>query len=401
MRKLQLLKEAAVASLLFMLLTFLLGFLPFKFEFTKGIRQGLFGFDIYDLHFSNKHRANYNLDNRIVLVEIGASRAEIARQLEVLAQYNPRVIGLDAFFEERDTTDEFNDLRLEAVITRNPNIVLADRNIRHGDSIYHYPNVFHHPVTHLAGYADLTAYNEYVVIRSFYPFLTRSEKTHESFTSAILHKYDPQLYKDFREREKEDEIINYTRGLKDYLNMTVNDLAEFDSTGQLPLILKDKVVLVGYFDKNNQVLSDLYFTPLNARVVGKSYPDLYGVVIHANILSMLLDSNYATMLPELMSYVIAYLIVFLMLLFILSQYKKKVHPNHGWLLLIQLLTILVMLYLFLLLFDLTLIKADLVPMVVGLVLSLEALGLYKMLALWLHNNKRLRYQTIFSKKEHV
>ena len=98
MRKFQLIKEAAVAALLFTLLSFLLNFLPFKFEFTKGIRQGLFGFDIYDLHFSNKHLANNTIDPRIVLIEIGEDRKEIASQLEIIAKYNPRVVGIDAFF---------------------------------------------------------------------------------------------------------------------------------------------------------------------------------------------------------------------------------------------------------------------------------------------------------------
>ncbi|MGZ5245291.1 MAG: CHASE2 domain-containing protein [Bacteroidia bacterium] len=367
MRKFNLVKEAAVASGVIALLTFLVNFLPFKFEFTKAIRQGLFGFDVYDLHFSEKHIKNDTIDSRIVLVEIGENRAEIAGQLEMLTQYNPKVIGVDAFLEVADTVNKLNDLRLQAILGQHTNIVLANKNEQQGSTIRNVPNIFHTPATHLIGYANFTGHDEYVVVRSYYPFYTLNGQQLQSFTSAIVRKYDTQHYDILKGRDNEDEIINFTSGLNNYQAITKDELVEYDSTQQLPSILKDKIVLLGYFVKDAPlVLKDLHFTPLNEKVVGKSYPDLYGIVIHANILSMILNGEYATMLSDFLSYLIAYLISFFILLIVLKLYDKKGHPNHGLLLLLQLFAISIVLYFFLLLFDITLIKVNLVPVVVGL-----------------------------------
>src|SRR5215203_3816910 len=124
MRKYQLFKEAAVAAAVIMLITFLVSFLPFKFEFTKAVHQGVLGFDVYDLHFSEKDVKNTTVESRIVLVEIGTNRHEIAEQLEMLVKNQPAVIGIDALFEAPDTTNKLDDLRLQMLFKQHKNIVL-------------------------------------------------------------------------------------------------------------------------------------------------------------------------------------------------------------------------------------------------------------------------------------
>ena len=57
-------------------------------------------------------------------------------------------------------------------------------------------------------------------------------------------------------------------------------------------------------------LEDIYFTPLNSNYAGRSYPDMYGVVIHANIISMILNRNYINVMPMWLSFILAFLLCY-------------------------------------------------------------------------------------------
>jgi CHASE2 domain-containing sensor protein len=124
---------------------------------------------------------------------------------------------------------------------------------------------------------------------------------------------------------------------------------------------------------------------------------MYGGVIHANILTMILSGNYATLVPVWVSYLITYFVVFWLVLFILWLYKKNPHPAHWKLLLAQIGAITVLTFLFFLIFSLYKIKVQLPPIILTLVLAVELFGIYKFLAKRLH--KKRKYETIFSHQE--
>ena len=75
--------------------------------------------------------------------------------------------------------------------------------------------------------------------------------------------------------------------------------------------LRGKIVLIGYLGENlvdSLSCHDKYFTPLNENYVGRSMPDMYGVVIHANIVSMILNDSY---IYNLDNYLIVFFALFL------------------------------------------------------------------------------------------
>ncbi len=155
-------------------------------------------------------------------------------------------------------------------------------------------------------------------------------------------------------------------------------------------------MLLGFFVKTPPlVIDDLHFTPLNEIVSGKSFPDMYGVVIHANILSMILSGKYPRLASAGIAYLFAFLITLLFNFYILLRYNKKAHPSHLGFILVQIFSILLMLYFFLILYKYFFFKVALEPIMICMVLSLEMDSLYKRLALWLH--KKYRYKTVFSK----
>jgi CHASE2 domain-containing sensor protein len=142
--------------------------------------------------------------------------------------------------------------------------------------------------------------------------------------------YDSAKTRRFLARNKEEEIINY-RGnveIQDIRLKTVRQLetattrypqmfyaidvdqilnGDFD-----PSLFKDKIVILGFLGEyfGDQSWSDKYFTPLNKKVAGRANPDMFGVVVHANIVAMILNEDYVDELTEWQQYAIAIIICF-------------------------------------------------------------------------------------------
>ena len=397
MKKFYLIREGLLATGLTLVFTFAVSFLPLKFEFSKAIRQEFLGFDIYDLHFSGKHLNNTQRDSNIVLVQIGEDRETIAEQIKLIQKYSPAVIGVDAVFEKEG--DRSGDLKLLQAIGSADNIVFASRvTIDSTTKVVGFVNNFFEEDNNglQSGYINFLG-NPYSVIRNYPPFYKATDSVHLAFTSAILRNFSPEKFERLRKRNNKTEIINYVGNLETFTSLSKEQLLHSDTTNQLQGILSGRIVLLGYFVKESPltplVLDDLHFSPLNVQVAGKSFPDMYGVVIHANILSMLLNRNYASQAPVWISYFVASIFIFIFLLYMLAQYRRKQHPKHGKFLLIQFFVILGMLYIFLRLFVTFQVKVPLLPIMIMLVLCVELLGIYKNIALWMH--KKYQYQTVF------
>ena len=56
--------------------------------------------------------------------------------------------------------------------------------------------------------------------------------------------------------------------------------------------------------------NDKFFTPLNSKYVGKAFQDMYGVVVHANVISMILHQDYIDESSELMNFIVGFLMCF-------------------------------------------------------------------------------------------
>jgi len=72
-------------------------------------------------------------------------------------------------------------------------------------------------------------------------------------------------------------------------------------------------VLMGFLgnDLKDTSWDDKFFTPLNKNYAGKTRPDMYGVVVHANAISMILNEDYIEELSTVQQIVIAFVICFL------------------------------------------------------------------------------------------
>lgn len=396
-----LIKECALATFFVLAITFLIGFLPISEELQgKALNIGISDFDVYDLNYSGRNEYYNHRDTNIVIVELGESRSEIADEINLLNKYHPKVIGVDALFESANpnTNDSLGDLKLTEALRDTANIIYA---FRFTEGNFAKPNFFNSNLaSNRNGYVNFNG-EKYSVIRTYSPFFNISGQPYESFTSGVVRIFNKEKYNLLKHRHNKQELIDYSGSIENYFSLSRNQLHEFADSNTLQRFINNKIVLLGFFVRQNEnaqpplVMEDIHFTPLNEIASGKSFPDMYGVVIHANIISMILRGIYPIVPSLLVSYLFALLFTFVFFYFIMNKYYKNRHPNHGLLILIQLASIIIVVYFFLQLFHYSLFKIKLEPIIISLVLCLELLSLYKSVSIWLAKN--FKYHTIFYK----
>lgn len=397
MRRSSMLIEAAVATAMIFVLFFIISFFPFRFELIKPIRQGLNDFDIYDLYFSGKNKFKNTRDSNIVIVEVAETRNDIARQLAIIKKHKPAVIGMDIVLRNSSENPR-NDSLLKSVVGKSDSIIWAgvfepDSTGKH----FTWTKSFFAPASDpgKAVYINFPG-DPISVTRTFSPFMKINDANQYSFASGIVQLFKPDKFEKLKKRNKKTETIYYSGNLESFHSFSVKELFEAEQKNFLSEKIRNKIVLLGFFKKDSPpVMEDLHFTPLNEKISGRSFPDMYGVVIHANIISMILNEKYIKTKSNSFAIILAILLSYIFVLYILSRHKVKEHPSHGLFILLQIILVVILVYLFLLLFAEYRIKINPMPVILTIVLSVEMIGLYKRLAKWL--NKKWGYRTVFVK----
>ncbi len=348
----------SITAFVFMMMWGVSQITDFKlFNAFDPISQALTDFEMTDYSFSNL-RSNPDAEQRIVVVNIGTlNRREVAQQLNIIRQFKPKVIGIDGFYNcegrLRDSIncpqllDTLGNLMLEDAIKQAGNVVLVSKLMQktktslNSEAIDVYDSMEYSDIGFSLfakhGFANLVTdppavYQEDVKqCRSFIPNYKMYDEDHYAFAVQMCMQFDSAKTKRFLIRNKEEEFINY-RGNVEFQNIRLKTLHdketattnfnnrfsaldvdqlfnyEFDSS-----LFKDKIVIMGFLGEafGDPAWDDKYFTPLNKKVAGRANPDMFGVVIHANIASMILNEDYVNALHEWQKYVIAFMVCFL------------------------------------------------------------------------------------------
>jgi CHASE2 domain-containing sensor protein len=276
------------------------------FDFFDPISEMFEDFELTDIVFSQLQEDPI-ADDRIVVVNIGRiPREGIARQLEIINKYHPKVIGLDVMLDQQKPWSE--DSALARVLSETPTIVLAED--LQFDLTLNKAITPLQPNDHLRDYGDLgfvdllTNAESQDDLKMCREFLTRQEvdgQMHYAFAVKLAMAADSVKTQKFLERGKLEETINYKGNVFSYTSsqygmkyfvLDVHDVFEENFTKDL---LEDKIVIMchlGLYLGDLNTNEDLYFTPLNKNYVGKAEHDMFGGVVHANIVSMILDEDY-------------------------------------------------------------------------------------------------------------
>ncbi len=310
---------------LIFLFIWLITVLPINLDFLNPIEQAFSDFDTSDIVFS-KLREEPPADTNIVVVNIGyLSRVEIARELNIVSKCKPKVIGMDIFFSEHKNPHE--DSLLAKAIAGFKNVVLVSRLVNFNKETGLYGDVsksidiFQDAV--YSGYGNLPGSEEgnILTVRTFEPKVNYKNSTYKAFPVKIAELYNRGNSEFLLNRDNESEIINY-RGNKDKFYYL--DTGELEKPDVNLDFLKGKIVLFGFTGNRTgpKILEDIFFTPLNNIYAGKTLPDMHGILIHANIISMIINKNYINTMPGWINFLLALIICYLNVVMV-SQIKLK------------------------------------------------------------------------------
>ena len=308
-------------------------------------------FEVTDLVFS-KIRESPPVDDRIVLVNIGnLGRRDIAEQINIISKAKPKVIGVDVrFFSEIRTGDSTEDAIaiqtdsiLEDAFKRAGNVVLgcelkANSEKKIIDSIQYALPIFNKVTT--PAYVNMISegLSEFKTARTHFLRQKLQDSTYMlSFAAKIANLYKPSSTNRIVERNKDTEVINYYGNIKvaeklENSNENPNSKITFGALDVDDVFnpeypkdnLKDKIVIMGFMGPNFKTYSteDRFFTPLNEKYVGRADQDMYGVIVHANIIAMILNETYIDEMPENWTFIMNILIIFVNIIFFQYLYTK-------------------------------------------------------------------------------
>ncbi len=331
-------------------------------------------FDSIGAALSDFHMTDYSfselrdpplVDERIVLVNIGTlDRRGLAQEIMMLNSFGPRVIAFDGFFNceggLRDTVncpqllDTLGNLMLAGAIKDANAFVLGSKlmqtdsvakyDIEYYDSLEISDPMYLEDATYgfLSLPTNATYQEDYKECRSLFPQWKVNGKRELAWSVAIANAYDSTVTEKFLDRNNKEEFINFRGNMNvmtlrfktEKINQTSTnkfanmfyavDVDDLLRGNVLPELFKDKIVMMGYLGDQlgDPSWEDRFFTPLNKKVAGRANPDMFGLVIHANIVAMILNEDYINTIPDWAAYVVAFIVCLLtIVLFILIDRK--------------------------------------------------------------------------------
>jgi len=267
-------------------------------------------------------------DTNIVIVNIGElSRAELAVELMNVGKYKPKVIGIDAFFR-KPKEDVEGDSMLSRALQLTPNVVLVSK-LHYNEQTDNFDSLeLSHPMfSHYSdqAFANLITGEDKAskTARTFNPISICNNKKEISFPVKLASYLNKPQADKFLSRNNDVEIINFRGNLNKYHVLDIDDLYN-DSIDKS--FIKGKIVLMGFIGRSMHESSweDMFYSPLNKNYAGKAYPDIYGIVVHANIISMVLNNDAIDVMPSWLGYLIGIILCHLNV--VIFHYILK---NHG------------------------------------------------------------------------
>jgi len=316
----------------FLVMAWILGFMwlisniPINADVFSPVSDAFKDFELTDVVFSHI-RENQTEEENIVLVNIGnLDRAGVADLINTLNQFEPKAIGIDAFF--RKPKEPELDSALTVAFSNTKNLVLVSELIENQttgkiDSIKYSNPMFMQFAQ--PGFADMIAQgkNSLNTARDCIPKDIYNGDTILSFPSKLVSIYAPEKLKRYIARNKDVETINYQGNINVHVEgstlnsktvFTALDWPEVLDKRFTPETIKGKIIIMGfmgeYIGQNNW--QDKFCTPLNSQYVGRTAPDMYGVVVHANIVSMILKESYINDMPQWLNISLSLILIFFM-----------------------------------------------------------------------------------------
>lgn len=328
----------------------------------------------------------------IVLVNIGSlSRGEIATMVNIVNAYNPKVIGIDTFFKN-PKEDTLGDLMLSEAFAQVKNLVLVSKlmklnenntfdslGLSHPMFSWNAKSAFANFITGASTQEDLKS------CRTFTPKEVVNGEYEYALSVKLAMEMDSVKAQKFLDRNNEIEVINYKGNVIDYgatkfgTTFFALDIPDVMYENFTPDLIEGKCIIFCYLGEylgDQAALEDKYFTPLNVKYVGKAHADMFGGVVHANALSMILNENYIDKMSEGWSYFWALLLLYINIVVFTFIYKTLPKWYDGLTKLLQVTQALILFFLVLLVFDWYNFQLEISLAIVLILISGDVLEIY-------------------------
>ena len=331
-----LLYHGIIFSLLSLFFLFILHHLPVNQLFIDPFSEAIKNHDVMDIAISKfrNHEDPELFDEKVLILNSEVTdRNDIVKSIDFLERQNVKAIGVDLIFDTLYNPKVDSNL---ARVCSNKNVVLGytfneDHIHDKNDNLINTSTIslksdilFTRNAS--SGYVNLGS-NDGFSVRAFEPFHFVEGNYLPSFAVKLSSIADSSVMDKIKQRGNKTEWINFKRiqpgsanrkfpinsiGVSHYAYHSVKNFLS-DTTSYPKDYFKEKIVLIGFNGENNNALSmnDRYFTPLNEVYHGRSLPDMHGVVVHANIVSMLLSNDFINEVSEKILYLISFLIFLL------------------------------------------------------------------------------------------
>ena len=376
--------EAFLVSVLVFLVLGALAIIPWGFKAFDPIKEVLNDFSYTDVYYTKISR-EARVDTSIVLINIGrADRRALADLVEAVGAAHPRAMGLDAYFLARP---DAGTARLAKVLKAQPRLVVGEYLTEPAGSP---ASAFNLPPTQ-RGYLNFVGNDSLnTTVRYFRPFLETADRRYTSWSAQLLRLADPAAFAALQSRQQDRETIRYQGDLSRFI---AYEGAAVTAGAVPPAALKGKIIILGFLGEpmgTRTSLEDLHFTPLNAKQLGRSLPDMYGPVIQANILSMMLHRDYITPTPRWGELLLAFGVCYLHVMLFMYLYVHYLLWYHPLTTVIQFVSGAVLVYFMIQLFVGASVGLGVVLPVLTMILAVDVLCLYEALAAWLYRKRGIR-----------
>ncbi|MDH5608021.1 MAG: CHASE2 domain-containing protein [Cyclobacteriaceae bacterium] len=361
------------------------------FDVFDPIGEALGEMQMTDIVFSQL-REDPPADERIVLVNMGdLPRRDIAVMLSIISQYNPAVIGIDSFFNF-PKEDTLGDMMLAEAMAGVENLVLVTKLISNPetdivDSVhYSWPlfSQFSEPAFASLP-TDAKEQGDLKFCRSMWPQWEVNGERQVAFSVKLASYLDSAAAEDFLARGVEEELINFKGNVLDYgatefgtVYSALDWMDVFQETFT-PELIEGKIVLFCYLGEmlgDQKSLEDKFITPLNARYVGRTLPDMFGGVLHANVVSMILNRDYVDYMTHRQGLIVAVLLCLLNVLLFTIIYKRLPKWYDGITKVFQLIELGLLFTLMIVVFNKFNYKMDLTVAMVAIALAGDSLEVF-------------------------
>ena len=279
-----------------------------KIPVLAPVTDSVLDFEFTDQAFKTKDYTAVPRDTNIFIVNVADhSRYQLATIIDTLNEHKPNSICLNVIFSKRK--QHFVDSILENSFSRTQNLYFVGGIV--DDQIFTSHSSFTQYGAIGSGNLILGLKNS---IRDFNTHTEYNGISYPHIGIAGANAYAPQLTSQFLERNNDSETINYIGDIQKFPvidfdsngNLTVftsNELGYFVKDSLLTLNdVQDKIVLFGFITDDISEFDPSLIDPLDAFSTPLPYlfswlgdmnlPNTKGVVIHANIISTILNQAY-------------------------------------------------------------------------------------------------------------